>query len=198
MFRQIKIHPKDRNFQRICWQDENGQSCSYALTTVTYGLCCASFLALRTLLQLLNDEGPNYSLAITPMSTGRYVDDIFGGSETKEEAKMVVQQLTQLCNKGGFPLQNWRSNCFEILLEQKEKVSTILEPEPAFQKVLGLIWNSETDLFSFSVKAPLTQNYTKRLIASDIAKLYDPLGLSAPVLITAKILLQELWCLKTG
>jgi hypothetical protein len=31
---------------------------------------------------------------------------------------------------------------------------------------------------------------------SFVAKLYDPLGWAAPVVITAKILLQELWLLK--
>jgi hypothetical protein len=37
---------------------------------------------------------------------------------------------------------------------------------------------------------------TKRSILSFIAKLYDPLGWTASVVIAAKILLQELWLLK--
>lgn len=36
------------------------------------------------------------------------------------------------------------------------------------------------------------------MVASDIAKLYDPLGLISPILIKAKIILQELWLLKAG
>lgn len=39
---------------------------------------------------------------------------------------------------------------------------------------------------------------TKRIIASDIANLYDPLGLISPVLIQAKLLLQQLWLHKVG
>lgn len=38
---------------------------------------------------------------------------------------------------------------------------------------------------------------TKRELASQIASLYDPLGLLAPIVIKAKILLQEIWALKT-
>ncbi|XP_070531344.1 uncharacterized protein [Cardiocondyla obscurior] len=196
MFRQIQVHNRDRNLQRIYWRDLNGQLCSYQLTTVTYGLSCAPFLALRTLDQLILDEGNKFPLAILPMTTGRYVDDIFGGAESREEAKLIISQLIQLCDAGGFPLQKWRSNFPEILPEQKEKISAIMEPEPSQQKILGLLWNSATDNFGFSVKPPETQSYTKRLIASDIARLYDPLGLTAPVIIKAKIMLQEIWCLK--
>jgi hypothetical protein len=37
---------------------------------------------------------------------------------------------------------------------------------------------------------------TRRSILSFVAKFYDPLGWAAPVVIIAKILLQELWLLK--
>jgi hypothetical protein len=37
---------------------------------------------------------------------------------------------------------------------------------------------------------------TRCSILSFVAKLYDPLGWAAPIVITAKILLQELWLLK--
>uniref|UniRef100_A0A182HYE0 Uncharacterized protein n=1 Tax=Anopheles arabiensis TaxID=7173 RepID=A0A182HYE0_ANOAR len=37
-----------------------------------------------------------------------------------------------------------------------------------------------------------------RSILSNIAKMYDPLGLIAPILVRAKMLMQELWLLKSG
>jgi hypothetical protein len=42
----------------------------------------------------------------------------------------------------------------------------------------------------------MTTTSTRRSILSFVAKLYDSLGWAAPVVITAKILLQELWLLK--
>ncbi|XP_043285716.1 uncharacterized protein [Venturia canescens] len=49
MYRQILIHPDDQEFQRILWFDSNNEQISYKLTTVTYGLSCAPYLAIREL-----------------------------------------------------------------------------------------------------------------------------------------------------
>lgn len=196
MFRQIAIHPDDWNLQRIIWQEDNNRLVDYHLTTVTYGLTCAPFLALRTLQQLITDEGQRYPKAVAPLTKGRYVDDIFGGADTIAEAQEIIRQLYQLCMAGGFPLQKWKSNCVEILTDvqlSSEEAAATVEIEPTFQKILGLIWQPVSDTFHFTVQPPIDTQITKRIILSEIARLYDPLGLISPVLIRAKIILQELW-----
>ncbi|XP_015189927.1 PREDICTED: uncharacterized protein LOC107073745, partial [Polistes dominula] len=57
MYRQIKIHPDDQDLQRIVWVNEQQVESHFQLTTVTYGTKSAPFLAVRTLLQLAEDEG---------------------------------------------------------------------------------------------------------------------------------------------
>ncbi|XP_070529049.1 uncharacterized protein [Cardiocondyla obscurior] len=198
MFRQINLNIEDWNLQRILWKDTSEQIKIYNLTTVTYGLNCAPFLALRTLQQLVKDEGHHYPLAIDPMTKGRYVDDIFGGAETINEAKSIIDHVIKLCNAGKFPLKKWCSNFPEVLPYDKEKTSSVKETEPTENKILGFLWDPNNDTFSFSVKPHNSTEYTKRRIASNIARLYDPLGISAPIIIRAKLILQELWCLKTG
>jgi len=47
-----------------------------------------------------------------------------------------------------------------------------------------------------STASPVPTTPTRLSILSFIAKLYDPLGWAAPVVVSAKILLQELWLLK--
>lgn len=62
MYRQILVHSEDR-MQQILWRckaQDNIQE--YRLNTVTYGLVCAPFLAMRTLRQLAKDEGKRYPL----------------------------------------------------------------------------------------------------------------------------------------
>jgi len=71
MYRQIRVHPDDGKFQRILWKDEQGNQCTYELRTVTYGLGCAPFLALRAVSQLVKDEGHNYPKAIPTLMKGR-------------------------------------------------------------------------------------------------------------------------------
>lgn len=64
MYRQILIDPRDRDYQRILWYDEDFKSIrDFQLCTVTYGTTSAPFLALRVINQLVEDEGTRYPLA---------------------------------------------------------------------------------------------------------------------------------------
>lgn len=65
-------------------------------------------------------------------------------------------------------------------------------------KTLGLLSNSNKDTLQYAVNLAVSNKTTKRSILSQIAKIYDPLGLIAPVVITAKIIMQELWGLNIG
>jgi len=202
MFRQINVHEEDWDLQRILWIDNDSHIRSYHLTTVTYGLACAPFLALRTLQQLIEDEGTKFPLAVSPLSKGRYVDDIFGGADTLEQAQEIVKQLSQLCMAGGFKLQKWVSNNSSILSsisnEEQNKSKLIDLKDNFIVHTLGLGWQPSTDTFEFKFNLPAEGVITKRSILSTIAKLFDPLGFLAPVIIVGKLLIQELWSIKLG
>lgn len=111
MYRQILIHPDDRDLQRIVWKNNSCEEISdYTLNTVTYGLACAPFLAVRTLQQLAQDEGSNFPKGSTALLRDAYVDDILTGADTLEETRELRLQLHQLCKAGGFPLKKWSAN----------------------------------------------------------------------------------------
>lgn len=95
MYRQIKINSEDWDFQWILWINQSNDIITYQLTTyqVTYGLACAPFIALRTLKQLVDDEGDKFPLAIQVLIKGSYVDDLFGGSDTIQQAQNIVKTL---------------------------------------------------------------------------------------------------------
>lgn len=200
MYRQIQVHPEDLKFQRILWVDQTNHLRTYELTTVTYGLSCAPFLALRTLLQLVEDEGNKYPRAIAPLTKGRYVDDIFGGADSLDDTLQIIEQLNQLCRAGGFRLQKWISNHPAILrdLQAEHQTNTTLLQfkENTVFHALGLGWQPSTDTFEFTLKLPAAKTVTKRTILSTIATLFDPLGLLSPITIKAKIFIQELWAVK--
>ena len=61
-------------------------------------------------------------------------------------------------------------------------------------KILGVIWSTSSDQFSFSA-APLVENIvlTKRKFLSKISGLFDPLGFATPYLVRKKILMHEVW-----
>ncbi|XP_011859350.1 PREDICTED: uncharacterized protein LOC105556848 [Vollenhovia emeryi] len=202
MYRQIKIHKADWDFQRILWMDTSNKISTYQLTTVTYGLACAPFLALRSLDQLIADEGAKFPLAVPVLQRGRYVDDIFGGGDFISEAQEIAKQTNQLCMAGGFPLHKWVSNNPDVLQSiptNKQNGSSFFQIENhTMTNALGLCWKPLTDTFHFTMELTSTSLITKRSVLSSIAKLFDPLGLISPVIIKAKILMQELWSIKLG
>ena len=60
-------------------------------------------------------------------------------------------------------------------------------------KTVGVKWDQEGDAFSFKVNLASNPAITKRELLSEIAKIFDPLGLASTVIITAKMLFQALW-----
>ncbi|XP_071642983.1 uncharacterized protein [Temnothorax longispinosus] len=196
MYRQINVHEDDWNLQRILWIDDQLNEVPYHLTTVTYGTKAAPFLAIQTLLQLVEDEGHNFPLAVPPIIQGRYVDDIFGGADTVQQVIEISLQLQNLCMAGGFPLAKWHATHQDVLTAvqaEKDQGSQITFDE-CVTKILGLRWLPQEDSFAFSTRiSSHTDHLTKRLVLSEVAQIFDPLGFASPVVIKAKMLLQELW-----
>ncbi|XP_039303368.1 uncharacterized protein LOC120357277 [Solenopsis invicta] len=85
MFRQILVHSEDHNLQRILWRcSTRDEVAEFCLTTVTYGLACAPFLAMRTLRQLADDEAESYPLGSRALREDAYMDDVLTGAPTKK------------------------------------------------------------------------------------------------------------------
>lgn len=65
-------------------------------------------------------------------------------------------------------------------------------------KTLGILWQPGCDEFQFKSTEPKQiETWTKRLVLSEIAKLFDPLGWLAPCVAQAKMVMQEIWKLST-
>lgn len=61
-------------------------------------------------------------------------------------------------------------------------------------KTLGITWNTRDDKICYSTNPIKFHNkLTKRIILSEIAKIFDPLGLLGPVILYAKRLIQDVW-----
>ncbi|KAL7293519.1 hypothetical protein TKK_0012962 [Trichogramma kaykai] len=92
----------------------------------------------------------------------------------------------------------WASNSRAVIEQYSSVSSELIElkaPTNSPVSVLGLLWTPSTDALHYHVPAVSTAEATKRGILSAVAKLYDPLGFLSPVIIRAKILLQDLWLL---
>ncbi|GFT57618.1 uncharacterized protein TNCV_4635421 [Trichonephila clavipes] len=68
--------------------------------------------------------------------------------------------------------------------------------EESITKTLGVLWNSSSDTFCFKVSPSTNPIFTKRDVLSQIARIFDPLGLLGPVISKAKFFMPQLWLLK--
>ncbi|XP_070549159.1 uncharacterized protein [Ptychodera flava] len=59
------------------------------------------------------------------------------------------------------------------------------------ERTLGVLWNAETDEFQFRCQIKKTEG-TRRAMLSVLSSIYDPFGFTAPLLIPAKTVLQEM------
>ena len=96
-------------------------------------------------------------------------------------------------------LRKWKTSntiveeSIPLHLRDQDMTQLIMQME-GFTKVLGVEWNATTYTFRSLVLASYeTGRITKRRLLSEVAKVFDVLGLCSPAIIIPKILLQRLW-----
>ena len=125
-----------------------------------------------------------------------YVDDCLTGASDSKPTLQLQQHLTELFSRGGFVLRKWNSNVLEGIPEDLRDCREIhaFSEADKYSKTLGIEWNVATDQLRLDVsKPPSVNTMTKRNVVSDVAKVFDALGLFSPVTIKMKIILQRLW-----
>ncbi|XP_054745862.1 uncharacterized protein LOC129250249 [Anastrepha obliqua] len=169
---------------------------TYQLNTVTYGTASAPYLAVQSLNYIADAYESEYALGSSTIKTSFYVDDLLCGADTLAELSRIKYEVTEILRRGCFPLAKWHSNHHKFREDDTMKDLNI--DESFTTSTLGIKWDQIRDifLFSFQLKQPVNGRGTKRSILSIASALFDPLGLLAPVIITAKMILQEIWLLK--
>lgn len=198
MFLQIGVRPADQRFQRILYRFSVGEPLIvYQYSRVCFGLKSSPYHALRTVQQLIDDDGDHFLLARDIASNSIYMDDIVFSLRSIDTAVVATQELINLFKGGQFDLVKWTSNSQTVLdhIPASHRNSEQFEFEKMQVKILGLRWSQVNDRFEFHVTTP-DKTCTKRAILSTVARLWDIMGFVAPVVLFAKLLIKELWLLK--
>ncbi|XP_059225962.1 uncharacterized protein LOC131998022 [Stomoxys calcitrans] len=197
MYRQIMVDEESQRYQHVLWRkDRNEEIKEYQLTTVTFGTASAPFLAVRTLMQIAKECADTKVKQI--IEEDFYMDDLLTGADTIEECLQLRFKISRHLEGYGFHLRKWCSNNEHIVKSSKEdKENEIINiNETTNVKTLGLQWKPKEDEFRFKISEYPAESTTKRLALSYLAKIFDPLGLLTPVIITAKLFIQSLWLLE--
>ncbi|XP_043862779.1 uncharacterized protein LOC122756631 [Drosophila santomea] len=115
MYRQIWVDPKHTPFQRILFRNKERGIRDFEIKTVTFGVNCAPFLAIRVLQQLAEDIQVPFPNASRIIQQHMYVDDVLAGANSFNEAQSSIRELQAALSASGFPLRKWTSNNKSVL-----------------------------------------------------------------------------------
>lgn len=189
-FLQISIHPDDRNALRFLWfknpEEENSPVVEYRFTRVTFGVICSpSHLSV-----VLNHHYQKYNDELTKtLSRDTYVDNIIFGIENNTDFFENYRRLKTIFKEANMNIREFGTNAIDVIkhLPPEDKIDNIIT------KLLGLQWDLSQDtlavqLASFSMEKSLT----RRTVLSHIAKAFDPLGITSPIILRGKLFRQKI------
>lgn len=207
MFHQFHVKEADRDYLRFFWWkhgDLNSQPSEFRMRVHLFGAAsspgCANFG-----LKLLDKDNVNiHPQGARFVMRDFYVDDGLTSVESAKESIQLAREACELCAKGGLRLYKFVSNNRDVLesIPSSERATNVTDMDLAFddlptERALGIQWDVESDHFRLNVSLK-EQPATRRGILSTIASLFDPLGLVVPILLKAKIILQEMCRRGTG
>ncbi|XP_013856311.1 uncharacterized protein LOC106512189, partial [Austrofundulus limnaeus] len=177
----------------------------YCMTVHLFGAVSSPSCACYALRKTAEDNHSNFSAdVVLTVNKNFYMDDLLKSLPSEESAVTMAEDLIAICSRGGFTLTQWISNSREVLqcIPGELRSQTLCElnldsDELPLDRALGLQWCTETDSFKFKLKVKEKPS-TKRGMLSTISSIYDPLGFLAPLVLPAKLLLQELCRMKWG
>ena len=193
-FLQIGLKSADRDFTRFLWPvdpfDTNSPVTTYRFKSVLFGSTSSQFLLMATLMHHLERDNSWISNKIL---RDLYVDNLISTFKYESDLVDFYCASRKLLSDANFNLREWSSNSklLNDMLPSHESTSTK-------QKILGLNWDTETDLVTFPIKTSSYKKITKREVVSRAAEIYDPLGYLLPVTIRARLFIQKLWVEKIG
>lgn len=193
-FLQIALKTDQRDVTRFIWLKDTGNTSvdndnlqEYRFCRVPFGVISSPFLLSATVEHHLD----YYNSAISnQLKRDIYMDNVITGVNTVQQAEKLYKESKQMFDEANMNLREWMSNNKQVmdLISVKDKASG------NSMKVLGMNWDIESDKLSVKPCEILkVSSGTKRTVLKQVAKLFDPLGMFAPVTLNGKLLLQKLW-----
>jgi hypothetical protein len=195
MFYQLHVPAEQRDVLRFMWWRDDDPRKGVEVLRLTvhpFGGIWSPNAANYALRKTADDnEGEEYSEACELVRRAFYVDDCLKAVDSVEHGVKLIKQLTALLAKGGFHITKWLSNAPAVTscVPECDRVKTNFVD--VYAKALGVDWNVEEDKFVFAKELP-DKPMTRRGILGVLCAVYDPLGVLSPLVVTAKLILQEL------
>lgn len=208
MFHQVRVPAEDVDLLRFLWWPKGDLTCEpvdFRMNVHLFGATSSPSCANFALRKCAEDNAHLFQQdTIDKVLHCFYVDDCLVATANEKEALRLFHDLLSLCSKGGFKLTKWMSNRRAVMdvipleLRAKDMKNLDLDHDVLpVERVLGVQWCIQSDIFKFKITVQ-ERPPTRRGILSIVSSIYDPLGILSPVVLTAKIILQQLCKLGLG
>ena len=203
-FHQIVIVESDRDMLHFLWFDDINKDkpeiVQFRFCKLVFGLTPSPAILAETIQHHLTRYLLTEPHMADLMADSFYVDDFTSGASTIEEGMEIYQKAKALMKSGGFNLCKWKTNSvhlqnridqveFDPALDQKPEPDTLV-------KILGLSWDVSRDEFYYDLQEMISFAKslppTKCSVLKVSVKLFDPLALLSPFVISTKVLFQRL------
>lgn len=207
MFHQVVIRPEDRCAQRFLWRDGDRTAAPtvYEMVAMTFGATCSPATAQYVMNRNADEHAADFPQAVRPIKELHYVDDYVASFSTAAEAIDVTLAVTEVHRLGGFELRNFVSNNEAVLRSigapvRTDPVDMQPESEHVVDRVLGMAWDTKTDMFLFQpnlarIGSDVVEGRrrpSKREVLSAAMSVFDPYGMVAEFVLYARLIVQDL------
>ena len=206
----IYLEPEYYKYQRYIWKkdlDPDGPIVVMVIITLIYGVKSAggqTTVGFLLLAKHTEEHYPEHKEAAKALKKA-YMDDIAAAAKSLESAKKLAESISFTLALGGLAVK-----CFTFAGEDPQE---LVSADGLHVGLLGYRWAPKRDIIkldvkelyfgkpkkgklppvvSSNVKEHLAANFTKREMVGLGAKVYDPLGLVAPVMAKVKLDLHDI------
>ena len=185
IFNQIEVAASDQIFHRFVWRfgDENSPPIAFQWLRLPFADRPAPHIATSSVRMLAEISRQSEPIGNSTIDNEMYMDDIGHATATAEAA--LKAKVNAVLARGKFETKVWNSN----------HPAVDGNPDETVVDVLGHRWNKEHDIFALKSRNLQLElgPVTKRTILGIVAKIWDPLGILAPVSVNFRIYLQDIW-----
>lgn len=159
---------------------------TYRFCRIPFGIIASPFLLGAAIDHHLKKVGTSTAKNIRQ---NIYVDNVITGTNSVHGALGFYSESKKIFEGAAMNLRDWTSNSKEVL----DKIPLYDQANRSKMKILGLFWHVEKDNMTVTYHMGNDLTISKQTVLSEIASIYDPLGLFSPVTLHGKIFMQTLW-----
>ena len=199
MFMQVLVDPKDRQYLRFLWSNDS-KTIEFEYTRHIFGATDSPCVVCYAVRKCAKDNEAVYPGLPAIVQRNIYMDDLYVSLTSEEDATDTARKLREVLASGGFNLTKWSSNSRKFLAGLSPELrATGANPDDklTLQRVLGLPWDPEKDTYLIQPesyrKAKDIRIPTQRNLLKFTSSIFDPLGITAPLIIRLRCIMQLAW-----